>query len=256
MDPSHGHSIGGGSYWQKGYAKLLQITRSVIGDDSIVVTESNAEPYMADLNAYLTLSAFDYPPADTVKSVPAFPAIYGGYYVSFGRVFGPDDFSGNAFLFVAKLAHMFVYGTQLGWFSLSDSIGIFSQLINDTYSDQRNYLVLLCKYKMISSNFLLDGLLMRPVEPLTSIPIQSSYPVIMHSVWMYDQTLAIFATNADSNSHVFNFGIDVTQYGFSPGTYNLYQVTLNGTTLIKQFSTSFQYSSVINALDVLLLTIQ
>ena len=54
-DASHGHAVGGGSWWTDGYRALLQQTRTHAGDQAGLVTESNAEPYMGSLNSYLTL---------------------------------------------------------------------------------------------------------------------------------------------------------------------------------------------------------
>ena len=167
---------------------MLEETRTEIGTNSILVTEANAEVYMGNLNAFLTLTAYDFPLENSFpRSVPAFPAIYGGYFVSFGRIFEPNDFNNTAFLFVAKLANMFVFGTQLGWFSLKDDIGIFDQLIDDQYLAQRNYLLLLCNYKLLSStqDFLIDGRLMKPLNVLNQIPIVQQYPVVMSSIWKF-----------------------------------------------------------------------
>ena len=46
------------------------------------MTEENAEPYMGNLQGYLTLNAYS-----DCNMVPAWMAIYGGYQMSVGRMF-------------------------------------------------------------------------------------------------------------------------------------------------------------------------
>ena len=49
--------------------------------------------------------------------VPAFPAIYGGYYVAFGSIYNAYDFV-EPDVAAARMAMTFVSGVQIGWFSL------------------------------------------------------------------------------------------------------------------------------------------
>ena len=49
---------------------------------------------------------------------PAFAAVYGGYYVAFGSVYTTNDLALNPDVFASRLATSFVYGAQMGWFSL------------------------------------------------------------------------------------------------------------------------------------------
>jgi hypothetical protein len=37
---------------------MLQSARQQAGNNAIILTESNAEPFMADINVYLSLEAF------------------------------------------------------------------------------------------------------------------------------------------------------------------------------------------------------
>ena len=49
--------------------------------------------------------------------VPAFPAIYSGYYIGFGSIFNAADFA-QPDVGAARLAENFVNGVQLGWFGM------------------------------------------------------------------------------------------------------------------------------------------
>jgi hypothetical protein len=121
--PRPQHGVGGGAWWRQGLTKLLgdAHARSTIdGVWSPLVVESNAEFLMDQANGLLTLSAFatpfaapaTSPPGTTVFS-PAFPAIYGGYFVGFGSIFTHNDLALNPDVFASRLAASFVWGIQV-----------------------------------------------------------------------------------------------------------------------------------------------
>jgi hypothetical protein len=137
--PDHNHWQGGGDHWRHGYSQLIKQARAASAPHKpALVSESNGEQHLNTLNGFLTLQAFgvgDF--AGKRRVVPAFSAIYGGYYIGLGAgasgiiiqgegwlmvraglVFTDDDFADEAAAFRAKLAGMFVFGAQLGWFSL------------------------------------------------------------------------------------------------------------------------------------------
>ncbi len=85
-DRSHHHTLGGGEYWRTGIDAIVAASRSALGNGAPLLTESNAEPYMNQIAIYLTLVAFDDAFAGpNLRVAPAFPAIYGGYFVGAGR---------------------------------------------------------------------------------------------------------------------------------------------------------------------------
>jgi hypothetical protein len=130
-DDAHGHTLGGGSWWRDGYEQMLDAiaARTAQSDGAAsapIVTEDNAEPYMDSLQGYLTLVAFkaslqqqSVPSSTGYKQlVPAFPAVYGGYFVGFGAQWYQLDFDDHDW-WRGKLAATFVTGTQMGWFSIT-----------------------------------------------------------------------------------------------------------------------------------------
>lgn len=117
-DRAHHHSLGGGIYWRQGITALARGAAAGAGPGAVLLTESNAEAYMDAIAVYLTLTAFESPFAGGgLEMAAAFPAIYGGYYIGAGSIFNTDDFV-NPDVLAARLAANFVYGVQLGWFSL------------------------------------------------------------------------------------------------------------------------------------------
>ena len=107
-DTSHGHTVGGGTYWCNGYRSLMQ---NIIKDkprDSFYFSEDNSEEFINLFDGYLTWRWL------MNEAVPAFPAVYSGYIQLFGRnVLGEkkDDVE----FFKYTLAKSFLYGQQLGW---------------------------------------------------------------------------------------------------------------------------------------------
>lgn len=121
--PRPEHGVGGGAWWRKGLMRLLNQAHTVSMVDgawSPLVVESNAEFLMDAANGLLTLAAFDAPfappdiptPGASVFS-PAFPAVYGGYFVGFGSIFTHNDLALNPDVFASRLAASFVWGIQV-----------------------------------------------------------------------------------------------------------------------------------------------
>jgi hypothetical protein len=112
MDRSHGHPLGGGSWWTRdGYWPLLSALRSRLSPGKMITTECNAEPYARWFDGYLTWHwQFD-------GQVPAFLAIYGGRIQLFSRAYNGShqpDAPGRLAHWM-RIGQQLVYGEQLGW---------------------------------------------------------------------------------------------------------------------------------------------
>ena len=91
FDESHPHPIGGGTWWNDSYHAMLKKVRQVLGEDSIITTESCCETYVDFFDLFLILdtcfqhTGWNYLTGggDTV-SVPLFSMIYGDYALSYG----------------------------------------------------------------------------------------------------------------------------------------------------------------------------
>lgn len=79
MDPTHPHLPGGGSYWNEGYARLLDGLRTRIRPGAALTSESNAEVYNRWLDGYLTWCWI------SSRLVPIFQTVYAGTVIMFGR---------------------------------------------------------------------------------------------------------------------------------------------------------------------------
>jgi hypothetical protein len=170
FDKSHGHPVGGGSHWVSGYSAMLAEVRKQAGNDAVVLTESNAEPFMGDLNVFLTLVGFSSDIGGASRGVPAFPALYGGYYLAMGAEFFTTDFAPSPDVFSAKVGRMFAFGAQLGWFSLggrnnqSPPMGIYELLMDAAYDPEVAFLSLLSRTKLLLNPWLQHGRAMRELS--------------------------------------------------------------------------------------------
>lgn len=109
MDASHGHPLGGGSWWTTlGYWPLLQRIREAMPSDRFITTECAAEPYAAYVDALLT---WDW---QHDGMVPMLPAIYGGAVQYFGRNYAAGATTHDLALCM-KIGQQLVFGEQIGW---------------------------------------------------------------------------------------------------------------------------------------------
>ena len=188
-DPSHNHTLGGGNHWTTGYVEMLRSMRSQAGDDKLLLTESNAEPFMGQLDMYLTLVGFGggdlSPPPPTSKKnkisskisggqhlkttylVPAFQSVYGGYVLFMGAEFFQEDLTPEPDVFAAKIANQLLFGAQLGWFSLGGRLNLpqpaalYDLLMDSKYDEEIEYLRLLSHVKRRCAEWLTHGRAMR-----------------------------------------------------------------------------------------------
>ena len=181
-DPTHNHTLGGGNHWVAGYNQMLQEMRSRIGPTKLLLTESNAEPFMGNLDMMLTLVGFasgnlTLPYHQTSNNVPftyivpAFQAVYGGYALFMGAEYFQNDFSPNPNVFAAKIANQLLFGAQIGWFSLGgrDNIiepksGLYDLLMDPQFDEEIDYLRLLSSVKQKCNKWLTHGRAMRGLK--------------------------------------------------------------------------------------------
>ncbi len=107
FDPSHGHPLGGGHWWNEGYWRMLEGIRRVKPPNTMLTTECNGEPFIRWFDGYLTWH-WQYD-----GQVPAFPAVYGGTIQMFGRAYRGGDTKDLALRM--KAGQQLVFGEQPGW---------------------------------------------------------------------------------------------------------------------------------------------
>jgi len=107
-DRTHSHRPGGGSWWMDSYNILLDHVNSVRPPEKVLSTECTADPFMKNMQAYLTWLWVHN------RQVPAFVAVYSGLVTMFGRnyCFMPDDDDEGQRI---NIAQSLTFGEELGW---------------------------------------------------------------------------------------------------------------------------------------------
>lgn len=159
MDPTHGHTLGGGSWWRESYEKMLTEIRSDVqkngtpaspAAERFITSECNSEIYTNRLDGLLTWHVQDD------DCVPAFAFVYGGAIQCFGRNYG--GCSDQAFRM--KAAQQLVFGEQIGWFSLSTV----------KREDLMKYLRPLVRFRTQIQPYFWRGEMARPAKFLAELP--------------------------------------------------------------------------------------
>lgn len=109
MDKTHGHPLGGGSWWQAGYNDLLRALNESKPADKGFSTECNAEVYTNNMDAYLSWCW-----QLTDGEVPAFMRLYSDKVIVFGRNTNGRKKTDTMY-WKYNTATAFVGGQQLGW---------------------------------------------------------------------------------------------------------------------------------------------
>ena len=90
-NPEHGHSVGGGNYWVKGYLKLVERVREKTPENNPILTgEGSGEDWMAHLDGFLTLESSRERMSGIKNSsvIPLFNAVYHENAITFGNFGG------------------------------------------------------------------------------------------------------------------------------------------------------------------------
>lgn len=105
----HGHPLGGGAHYWRGYDEALGAMAGWIAEDPrrFLSSELMADAYLDRIDLYLAF----VPPLEDY--VPLFPAIYGGYTTVMGRA-TPGPVMADLQRFAMVQGEQFLFGGQLG----------------------------------------------------------------------------------------------------------------------------------------------
>ena len=106
----HGHELGGGTHYWRGYDDAMASMQGMIEEDHnrFLSSELMADAFMDRIDLYLAF----VPPLEDY--VPLFSAIYGGYTVSMGRA-TPESAMASPQLFAMIHGEQLLFGGQVGW---------------------------------------------------------------------------------------------------------------------------------------------
>ena len=147
--PTHGHPLGGGSWWVGEYKKMLQGIRGRIPADRIMASECNAETYVNLLDAMVCWHI------EGQNVVPAYSLIYSGVVFRYGRAYDR-----NRRAMRMKWANNLVNGDTPGWFPPQ-----FAEV-----PELREYLLPLVHFRHHTIRYFYLGELSRPPKLRDEVP--------------------------------------------------------------------------------------
>ena len=199
FDPTHNHPIGGGRHWCDGYRAMLTPIKKMAAEKGVTLTTENiAEPYMDNIDGYLTWVQRNQ------EDVPAMTAVYSGYAIYFtSPMYAEDDFDA----FRACQGRDFLWGCQLGW---------NGEWIMDTkHTNHLEYLIRLGSLQKAAKEFMVLGELLGDVpntvqtEPFTTTwhlrtPHNVTLPSVQSTLWKNPQgDLLMAIVNYSDNYQTF-----------------------------------------------------
>ena len=108
FNPSHGHPLGGGTWYFDGYQRILAKTHAAFSaKGAFLTTEGSGEEWMNVIDGYLTVT--ERQPDD----VPFLHAVYSGYTTYFCS---PENHKDDIASFRALQTRELLWGQSLGWF--------------------------------------------------------------------------------------------------------------------------------------------
>ena len=237
FDPTHHHSLGGGSYWRDGYKQMFYAMHDASTPGTPYVSEEANDFLVDEVDGFLTIGY------STNNQVPAFSAVYAGRVQLIGLPMGWSDYKGSddpdSQRFYGRVAQSFNYGVQLGrfWMGLVSSTHPRTQR---AASFVRNLGRLRVKLK----SFISYGRMLKPLALYGNIPqvtfMPHTYPgiyqdpvvipAIQTSTWTDGEAVALIFVNAkvpenENDSITFSFDVNASQYGIEGDVVKIKEVT-------------------------------
>ncbi len=260
-NPAHGHAVGGGTYWMKGFQTMANDIRKRSWNITLAgegVGESWL-PYL-DLMLSLQVSKDRYGGVDGWEAIPFFQAVYHPYVIQYGNYSSltmppydelwPKEFAPKEPLklldrkfsqqFHLEQARAFVWGQQ-------PTIANFRTSQLQERPEEINYALQLAKLRSRSLKWLLHGTFLRPPPvnaPEQTIDIsrlsiyagqqgglttyQKSVPQVLASAWSAeDKTVGIVLASISNTSLALNVNVSGLEDKL-PKRFTIYRITSNG----------------------------
>lgn len=210
-DPTHGHPLGGGSWWVDGYREMLRKVQHAAkrdGRDVVITTENNAEPYMDGVDCFLVWNP-RYP-----EEIPMMNAVYSGYTIYFASNARCEP---GLQPYAMIQGREFIWGSQLGWMGFAEAAP----------SERGNYLREVVRLRHAALKYVIYGELLGELEPLNDVgtvtgkwrdrrpePFDATLPAVMSTVWRgSDDTLGVFIVNLSDQHRTFSYALDAERFG-------------------------------------------
>lgn len=218
FDVSHGHELGGGNYWVRGFRTILEKLRIKTVPRKIPITvESFCEAYIDCADGFLLWGS------RYQNDVPALSAVYSGCTVFFSSRCQPSD---TLEAFRASMGRDLLWGCQLGW--------VYDWIILPEYRAHFKLLAKMTQLRLAAREFLVKGELvdeLRPLNPIVDFTSVWQYrerhtvttPGVQGTLWRSPngELLAIMI-NFTNKKTVFSYDIDCAE--FIPGNAKKWEI--------------------------------
>ncbi len=247
-ESTHGHPSGGGNYWIEGFRNLAKRVRNEerAVDTNFTMTQEDRVELEIEFFDFLFTQYWEDPPArgnpgppytvNDGEPIPLFTAVYHDYVATLGGTNKPWGWYGkNHFAFAN--AYNFVNGNRFLLYDEKDYVSEFS----DQKLEDFNYLKELVLHSLWGKEYLLYGEWMRPpmVEaPITSVEFYDKtryFPEVLSGAFKRDGKLGIALTNFSSDTVEATCTVDLKDYGFNSGSYEVSIIDSTGAHLIDKF---------------------
>jgi len=229
LDRTHGHSLGGGHCWNKGYWKLLEAIRRAMPREAMLTTECNAESFLRWFDGYLTWHW------QHDRQVPVFPAVYGGTIQMFGRAYRGGESKDLALRM--KAGQQLVFREQLGW--------IGPEVVKD--KENAEFFRQMVRLRAKFSRYFSAGEMARPPKLLGSMPtVRADWQwfghwwvitdAVLSGAWQLtkEKRLALLFVNASDQSVSVRLHFDTATYGIRARSLQAQQSMADGSTVDPQ----------------------
>lgn len=271
FDPTHGHPLGGGTYWMNGFRLLQADIRERCGSNGKVVLagEGCGEawlPYL-DLMLSLQVSMERYAQPGEWEPIPFFHAVYHGRTIFYGNYSSltmppyddlwPPETAPKEPLklldrkfsqqFRLEQARAFVWGQQ-------PTVANFLPQHLEERAEEIDYVVRLAKLRYQALKYLLNGTMLRPPSikaheeqlDMSRLSIyagqqgalrefQKTYPVVLASAWHApDGDIAVVLVSIADTPQEFSIPLDKRVYSL-PKAGNIFLLDDAGRRLVGEF---------------------
>jgi hypothetical protein len=225
---NHGHPVGGGNFWWRGYRKMLRKCRRSVGPGNFLTTEEACEPWNDLLHAFLMVNTAQR----SYTLLPLYSAVYGGRTLQFGFQYFARQDAELGLPWRAKVGRNFLWGGQLGW--------VGTWILDKDLRKEAEFLRDLAQCRKQVRKSLTHGQMLRPPTvanaPLLEIPSPADakgkpqrIPAAMASAWKHGTSLAVALVNFTDRPFKARLSLPRSEYQLRPGTaYQVTRVTADG----------------------------
>lgn len=244
FDRTHGHPLGGGSWWVDAYREMLKQVRVMArtnGRQVLITTECTSEPYMDGVDGMLVVTE------RSRCSIPVLPAVYAGYTLYFGAAEGAlENCSNNQW--PVELGRDFIWGCQNGWFGFS--------LFRPEHASQKAYLRTLAQARVAACKYLGEGEMVALLDDGSRSDYQD-VPWVQGSLWKSDDgSLGLVIANCRAQKSTLSYVLDPKTYGLnSDGGTRCVRIHPSGGVAVNLPPGVIRFEEVLEPLEVRVLSI-